>query len=475
MSGHNAMRRLEIRYDAYLAGDVGALLAPRAGREIAAALSSEDYVDGRKPDASTLLLPYVIWYRSRLLADPESQTGYQYALDAFFEALAYRPHLVPSEVVDALVRESLASGTAGNQAVLAMCLVDAAVTSAGPGHLPAAIELFRSGLATAEVSDEERLLLTCSCGIAYALQGSRTGDLADLDTAVDILHGVVDRTPAAASSRPRRLTALGNALTFRFDRCGDAAALDRAGEVAQEAVDLEPDEPAGLVNLSGLIWRRYELRRQRSDLDAAIVLAERGLAAATRADDTHRAGALSTLAGTLKSRYLCSGDAADLDRAVAALREAAQRSRRAADPQYPVIASNLAGALALRYGSLRERGDLNAALDAAERSVRAAPGAGPLRRTCLIGLAWVNYLRFRDSGDGGHLDEAITALEAAGPGAPSDALYGPLLNLLRRVRAEPHGDPTDAAGPLPGAFAEVETLLSAQQQRTALTGPAFKP
>ena len=111
----------------------------------------------------------------------------------------------------------------------------------------------------------------------------RTGDLADLDAAIDLLRQAVAASPADHPDRARYLSNLGVALRARFERTGDRADLDAAVDAGRQAVAASPadhpDRALYLSNLGAALQIRFERTGDRADLDAAIDAGRQAVAA----------------------------------------------------------------------------------------------------------------------------------------------------------------------------------------------------
>ena len=119
-----------------------------------------------------------------------------------------------------------------------------------------------------------RATFLSNLGLALPARFERTGDLADLDAAIDVGRQAVAATPADHPDRARYLSNLGGALRIRFERTGDLADLDAAIDAGRQAVAAtpadHPDRATYLSNLGRALRIRFERTGDRADLDAAI-------------------------------------------------------------------------------------------------------------------------------------------------------------------------------------------------------------
>ncbi|WP_285605674.1 CHAT domain-containing protein, partial [Actinokineospora globicatena] len=111
-------------------------------------------------------------------------------------------------------------------------------------------------------------------GIALRARYERTGNVADLDTAIDVARQAVHATPIDHPNLPRHLSNLGIALRARYERTGNVADLDTAIDVARQAVHAtpvdHPDRSGALLNLGGTLLANGELRGDQELLNEAV-------------------------------------------------------------------------------------------------------------------------------------------------------------------------------------------------------------
>ncbi len=89
----------------------------------------------------------------------------------------------------------------------------------------------------------------------------RSGELEDLEQAIQVNQQAVNLTPDGHADKPRRLNNLGGALQSRFKRSGEWEDLEQAIQLNQQAVNLTPDghadKPMYLNNLGGALQSRF--------------------------------------------------------------------------------------------------------------------------------------------------------------------------------------------------------------------------
>ncbi len=102
----------------------------------------------------------------------------------------------------------------------------------------------------------------------------RTGELSDLEAAIEACRRAVSLTPEGSPDVPRRLNNLGSGLRDRYVRTGELSDLERAIEAYRRAVSLtaegSPDLPGFLNNLGSGLRDRYVYTGELSDLEGAF-------------------------------------------------------------------------------------------------------------------------------------------------------------------------------------------------------------
>ncbi|MFI8237805.1 CHAT domain-containing protein [Streptomyces sp. NPDC085866] len=215
----------------------------------------------------------------------------------------------------------------------------------------------------------------------------RTGDLADLDRAVELAGLAAAEPTDDGDLRRRRLTNLSLSLRARYERLGSSEDLDEAVRVGTQAVSDAVDDGAALSGLSMAFALRYERTLEAADQEQAVRLATRAVAAfpADRID-ANRAAALSHLARVLSTSLWKTFDAAVLDRMIDLTRQAVAACP-ASHPDHIRLLGDLAHELVTRYRHARRPEDLDEAIRTIESTLAAAPAAHPSRRAHLTILA----------------------------------------------------------------------------------------
>ena len=220
-------------------------------------------------------------------------------------------------------------------------------------------------------------------------------------------------------------TNLGIALTQRFGRSGDLFELDRAVEAFQSALNetglRDIRLPAHLSNLAATLHDRYSMRGDESDLNESLELMRRSVDA-TPINDIDRPKRLFNLGMGLRARFTLRGDEQDLDEAVAKLNEvvvAAEREfTRYRVPSFdtldlPLWLDGLAQALLTRYKRHGSRSDLQAAIRALSRAIDACPEGYPRRPVLQSDHGDALRERYELLNDGADLHAAVDIYRAA--------------------------------------------------------------
>ncbi|KAG8875575.1 hypothetical protein FRB98_007729 [Tulasnella sp. 332] len=117
-----------------------------------------------------------------------------------------------------------------------------------------------------------------SLGITLRARFNRTGDRADLDTAIEYHEQTPELQPPGHSDRWNSLNNIAVAISDRFDQAGDRANLDTAIKYLEKALELLPpghsDRSSSLSNLAGVIKARFDYTQDRTNLDRAMLLIE---------------------------------------------------------------------------------------------------------------------------------------------------------------------------------------------------------
>lgn len=323
--------------------------------------------------------------------------------------------------------------------------------------IDAAMERWERALGAPEwpqVPDEIRIAFESDRAAMRLARYGETGDERDLTAVIEALSEIVEHTLAPPSASE----SLAQALRKRYDRSGDPEDLERARELADSKAPAQQG-PAAL--------QRFHAGGDRADLDAAIAAFERDrrssdlayslrvrheltgdlpdldeaiawgrAAVADAGNGTSLAGALNNLGVALHSRFEQLRDRSDLDAAIESL-QAAVDATQDGSPDEPGHRSNLGGALLDRYRATAEIPDLLDGIEESKRAVNAAAPDAPQRPRWLSNLAiGLMDLDTLTRGESTALDEAIALLEHAVDESEPEGAGRPmyLVNLGRALR-----------------------------------------
>ncbi|KAJ7722667.1 CHAT domain-containing protein [Mycena maculata] len=236
----------------------------------------------------------------------------------------------------------------------------------------------------------------------------RLGDLKDLEATVQRFQEAVHLTPPDHPDRANRLKNLSVSLRDQYQRFGDLQDLKAALQRDQEAVDLtavdHPDRAGRLQNLGTSFMDQYQRLGDLMDLEAAVQKFQE-VVDMTPGDHPDRAGQLQSLAFSLGNRYQRLGELRDLEAAVQRFQEAVD-STPADHPDRASRLQNLAVSLKDRYRRLGKLKDLEVALEKDQEAVDITPVEHPERARWLQSLATSFSIRY-------HWLGKLTDLEAA--------------------------------------------------------------
>ncbi|KAF8185851.1 CHAT domain-containing protein [Mycena galopus ATCC 62051] len=317
-----------------------------------------------------------------------------------------------------------------------------------------------------------------SLAVSFRDQYRRSGDVKDLETALQNYQATVEQTPKdhpdlaerdlkdleaalqnhqAAVEQTRKghpdlagcLQSLAMSFLERYQRSADVKDLEAALQNSQAAVEQtpegHPDLAGRLQNLAASFTHRYRRAGDVEDLEAAL---QNGQAAVvqTAEGDPDLASCLQSLAGSFTARYHRSGDVKDLE---AALQndQAAVAQTPEGHPDLARYLESLAGSFRARYKSSGDVKDLEAALQNNQAAVAQTPEGHPDLARCLANLAGLFTDRYQRSFDVKDLEAALqnnqAAVEQTPEGHPNLARYLQTRALLFTYRYPRSGDMED--------------------------------
>ncbi|KAH8776013.1 CHAT domain-containing protein [Hyaloscypha sp. PMI_1271] len=149
--------------------------------------------------------------------------------------------------------------------------------------LKEASQVARQAVALTPKDHSELAARLNNLGIRFARRYDRTGAMADLQEAIQVARQAITSTPKDHSDLAsrlnnlgnnlgsRRLNNLGNSLGSRYKRTGDIADLEEAIQVARQAVVLIPENHSDMAsclnNLGNSLASRYERSGDKADLE----------------------------------------------------------------------------------------------------------------------------------------------------------------------------------------------------------------
>jgi len=321
--------------------------------------------------------------------DDDERAGYLNSLGLALRAKG-RANADPSLLFDADTafraarRLATPDGDNGTAAAenLAALLADRADAENDAGLLREAIALYRQILPSLTGQPARR----AEAGMATALVDiyRYTRDPQLLDEAARRLSECARGIPPG----PDRLVAMSNlAATLHelFSHTGFITALDEAIKVQEDLLAPPAPRPAErTLNLGVSLLGRFRRRRRPADLDGAIALFAE--AARTTGSGIERASALNSQANALSMRYELHSQVTDLDSALD-LRAKAIAAAPAGSVDVALYRANLGVDLLQRFEFGHDPGDLDRAIVEQRRAVAAAPATFAEQPRLLAGLA----------------------------------------------------------------------------------------
>ncbi|MDT5129075.1 MAG: hypothetical protein QOH54_4719 [Mycobacterium sp.] len=259
-------------------------------------------------------------------------------------------------------------------------------------------------------------------GHALSLRAQLHSAEADLDEAIHVWRRALE---VAGTQTQKRVVAsnLGGALRDRFERTGDLSDLDAAIELLTTAAPGGGIE--GMANLGAALGNRFQHRGGLADLQDAIRWL-RQAADAAPAEGAVRAACVTNLGLALRNRYSRLGEPSDIDEAIDYLRQAVAAA--ASEPDYAGYLANLANCLSTRFESQGADADINEAIDLHHQALDIMPDSQPDRIAVTANVCAALQLRYMHQQTGEDLGEAIDRLQAAlAQLSPEHYRYAPCL------------------------------------------------
>ena len=277
------------------------------------------------------------------------------------------------------------------------------------------------------ISDQEQAFQRAAAlndaGITAIRQYQTSGQVADLNQAVEFWHRALNLTPFDSPDRPGHLNNLGNGLSDRYARTGELADLEAAISASQQAVQATPPNSPGrhgyLDNLGNGLSDRYARTGELADLEAAITAYQQAVQT-TPPDSPDWPRYLNNLGAGLSDRYARSGELADLEAAISVSQQAVQATPPDS-PDWPRYLNNLGAGLSDRYARSGELADLEAAISVSQQAVHASPADSPIRPALLNNLGAGLRDRYARTEELADLEAAISAFQQTVQATPPDS------------------------------------------------------
>ncbi|KAF8145064.1 CHAT domain-containing protein [Mycena galopus ATCC 62051] len=181
-----------------------------------------------------------------------------------------------------------------------------------------------------------------------------------------------------------------------------------------------PPRGRHLDNLGTALQKRFQQHGDTKDLDEAIELHKKALAA-HKPPHPNRSRSLHNLAYAVQTRFKQQGDARDINEAIQLNREALAL-REPPHPDRGKSLNNLANAVWIRFEHRGDTRDINEAIELHKKALTLHEPPHPNHSISLNNLAIVILTRFEQQGDARDIDEAIQlhreALALCGPPHP---------------------------------------------------------
>jgi tetratricopeptide (TPR) repeat protein len=239
-------------------------------------------------------------------------------------------------------------------------------------------------------------------------QWADSGDPGALDAAITLLRHAVD---AGSGDRPRYLSHLGTALSYRHRLAGDADSLRAAIDAYREALASAPAGPGLLSNLGEALTRWFEYTDDASVIGEAVSML-RASTAATASGSPYYAGRLSNLGTALARCFERTADSSLLTESIQTHERAIEAGTEDRAGQ-AALHANLANALVLAFRHTEAAGRLGEAVSEYRRAAALLPTGHPHTAGLLAALGSALVEVSLNDGDGAELVEALAVLRAA--------------------------------------------------------------
>ncbi|GII60832.1 CHAT domain-containing protein [Sphaerisporangium krabiense] len=457
--GNDPESRLRERLRRFSGGDHEALSGQDALADIAAARQALSR--GDPADESLAVLAYAHLARYQVLPFGEDAADLEQAVALFTRLRSTAPHLVGEEVMPMLESDPRVVVRDDPHA-----LIEEAERTGDLAVVDAALDLLARTLPLQDPGDlQAQATVIGRAALVRRRRHQLTGDPADLDGAIAGLRRTLDFPVVVGEGRTAVLYFLAELLARRFELDGDLAGLEAAIEAQREVRGAWSDDAGTALALAAMLRIRSERTGDGAGLQEALALGRQVLAEGDLSgqDGQGRPAALMELAQSLQAWSRHTGDPAHLEEAIAVLRAAGEPARVA-----------LGQALTDRYrhgGPARDLDEAVTVLGAAAPDHTTVLDAGEGREAGAVpspeDLAGVLLRRFERDGDPADLERAVAllqdALREARPGSPGHLVVLVNLSAALHARAELAGTPE--------GFTAVVDLLSQARADHLAGGP----
>lgn len=285
-------------------------------------------------------------------------------------------------------------------AVYPQCQAQQQGSGSGSTHASGAQDNFPGPGPEQADSVEDRAVRLSGLGNSHMRHYEHSGELTDLNQAINF-HADADRlTPDHHVEKPSRLNSLGNSYRCRYERLGQGSDLERAIECQTEAVWLVPDghpeKPSCLNSLGNSLLFRFEHLGELADINRAIEYHNSAVLAIPEGN-TSTGNLLSDLGTSYLCRFKHSGDVSDIDKAIDFHTQALGKTPYG-HVSRPGRLSNLGSTYLCRFERTKDVADINRAIDFHNQVVVLTPGHAD-RPVWLNNLGESYMLRFQQLGD----------------------------------------------------------------------------
>ncbi|PGH09864.1 hypothetical protein AJ79_05590 [Helicocarpus griseus UAMH5409] len=243
---------------------------------------------------------------------------------------------------------------------------------------------------------------------------NKTGDIRQLDAAIEIGRMVLTKTPPGNLDRPGYLNQLGSRLRNRFHRCEELDTLGEATSLFEEAVAFAGNDAHRylyLRNLSVVLSDWFDITSGTCYIDRAIHVAREALQAVST-DGAPRASCMDTLSSCLFSQFETTDDAEHLEEAIQ-LSFSALELLPNGRSNHGMYLNNLAEKLLSRYERTQSTKDLEEAVRIGYDAIEATPSDHNGYPSYLTNLSNSLDALYKETGSLIHLDKAISVGQQA--------------------------------------------------------------